>query len=112
MSNTMNSMDEKPMHPRRMDPKAHKVSLISQIRTILRGHYKGHVGMIRSITETMARVELQARSKTIMVPLDYLDLGVSEKETFFANTRMTGKTPMYRGANSPFYINTPAYNPE
>lgn len=99
MSSMINPNDEKPLHNRRQDPKSHKVSMIGQVRTILKGHYKGHVGMIQSITETMARVELQARNKTIMVPLEHLNLGASEKETFFANTRSKQSKIFFKNSN-------------
>lgn len=63
------------------------------------------------MTENKVRMELQAKGKTITVPLDHLNIEADEREKYTTN-RLTGKTPMYKGANSPYYINTPAYNPE
>ena len=76
--------------------------------------------MIQSLTENKVKVELQAKNKCITVPLDYLNIDVAERDSYITNRSkiplfnflVTGKTPMYKGANSPFYINTPAYNPE
>lgn len=109
MLNTQTSMDDKQIQSRRQDPKSRRIGLIGKVKQITKGVYKGYTGMIQSLTENKVRVELQAKNKCITVPLDHLD--IVERESYITN-RMTGKTPMYKGANSPFYINTPAYNPE
>lgn len=104
--------EKKSFMPRqRTDPKSKRVQLIGQTKTIIKGTWKGYQGSIISLTDKEARIELEAKPKTITVPIDFLNMDASEREGF-SSTIATGKTPNYRGANSPFYINTPAYNPE
>lgn len=104
--------DKKPVQAKsRQDPKSKRINLIGQTKTVIKGTWKGYQGIILGLTETMARLELSAKAKVINIPIDCLNIEAAEREGF-SSTLMTGKTPIYKGANSPFLINTPAYNPE
>lgn len=85
MMNTQNPLEEKPTLPKRQDPKSRRVSLIGQVKTITKGVYKGYRGMIQSLTENKARIELQAKNKSILIPLDHLNIDVAERESYMAN---------------------------
>lgn len=92
------------------NPKQRKVNLIGQIKTVVRGPWKGYEGTIISLNETEARFQLSAKPLTLTLKLDLLNIEPSERESF-SSTMVTGKTPIHKPANSPFCIQTPAYNP-
>lgn len=85
--------------------------MIGQTKTCIKGPWKGYDGTILSINDTHARFELSAKAKTVNIRIEDLNIEPSEKEGF-SSTLATGKTPIYKPVNSPYVINTPAYNPE
>lgn len=96
----------------RQDPKSKKVNLIGQIKTVVKGPWKGYEGEIISITNATARFRLSAKPKTLSLKLEDLNIEPTEREGFTSSMK-TGMTPMnHRPANSPFCIHTPAYNPD
>ena len=95
----------------KQDPKSKRVNLIGQTKTICKGVWRGYQGIIMGISGKFARVELSAKCKIVSVPIEHLNIDPSDKDGF-SSQLLTGKTPIYKGANSPFYISTPAYNPE
>ena len=96
----------------RQDPKSKKVNLIGQIKTVVKGPWKGYEGEIISLNNTTARFRLSAKTKTLSVRLEDLNIEPTEREGFTSSMK-TGMTPMnHRPANSPFCIHTPAYNPD
>jgi transcription elongation factor len=80
-----NNTEEQRPPSRRMDPKSRRISLIGKTHTIVKGLYKGFTGQIVSITENKVRIELQAKGKTIAVPIDSLNIEVEEREKYTTN---------------------------
>ena len=113
-----NPLDDKAKIKAKQDPKTRRINLIGQTKSIGKGPYKGMCGMIQSLTGDMVKIELQAMNKCISVPLDYLNIDPIERESYSSNLRniilfiVLGKTPLLKNANSPFYVHTPAYNPD
>jgi transcription elongation factor len=70
---------------KRSDPKSRRISLIGKTQTITKGLYKGFTGTIVSLTENKVRMELQAKGKTITVPLDHLNIEADERERYTTN---------------------------
>lgn len=96
----------------RQDPKSKKINLIGQVKTVVKGPWKGYEGTIISLNETEARFMLSAKPLTLTLKLEMLNIEPSEREGYTSTIGATGKTPnIHRQANSPFCIQTPAYNP-
>lgn len=104
-------IEEKKKVRAEQDPKTRRINLIGQIKAISKGAYKGFQGAIQSLTGDKVKIELQAVNRCITVPLDHLNIDPIEREGYSSNL-VLGKTPIHRAANSPFYVNTPAYNPD
>eukprot|EP00054_Salpingoeca_dolichothecata_P010528 m.58744 g.58744 ORF g.58744 m.58744 type:complete len:1162 (-) comp19039_c0_seq2:55-3540(-) len=101
--------------------------LVYQTVRIVSGPYKGYVGVVRDATDTMARVELHTKSRTISVDITKVkpindNVGSSKKypSGSFGNGAQTpmygSQTPMYgaatpmHGAQTPMYgSQTPSY---
>lgn len=75
-------VDEKKQVKAKQDPKTRRVNLIGQVKSILKGAYKGYSGMIQSLNGDMVRIELQAVNRCISVPLDSLDIDPMERESY------------------------------
>lgn len=94
------------------NPQATKISLIGQIKRVIKGPYKGYEGTIQSIIENDVRFELSAKNEVIKIPLSWLDVNNAERESLLsANAR----TPLYKnpmtGSFNPYNTGTPAYKP-
>ena len=89
--------------------------LIGQTIRIVKGPYKGHVGIVKDATEATCRVELHSRSQTIIVDRSRVDVvGAPSKSgyTLLGNRTpsLSSQTPMY-GAKTPMYgAQTPQYD--
>ena len=104
---TKNAIEKK----QRQDPKSKKINLIGQVKTVVRGPWKGYEGTIVSLNNTSARFMLSAKPRTLTLKLEDLNIEASEREGF-SSSMQTAKTQIHKPASSPFCIHTPAYNPE
>ena len=87
--------------------------LLGKTVSISAGPYKGYLGIVRELTDTMARVELQSTSKLVSVDRDRLMISGSGPDRN-ANYGGVARTPAYGMApKTPSYTNmgkTPAWN--
>ncbi|XP_014681911.1 PREDICTED: transcription elongation factor SPT5-like isoform X2 [Priapulus caudatus] len=74
--------------------------IIGQTVRVVQGPFKGHIGIVKDATETLARVELHSGCKTISVDRTRLTILTGQKNTGGVSTYT--KTPMY-GSNTPMY---------
>lgn len=85
MMNSQDPHNEKNSQVRRQDPKSRRIGLIGKIHTITKGPYKGYRGQIQSLTENKVRIELQAKNKCINIPLNFLNIEATERESYSTN---------------------------
>ena len=92
--------------------------LIGKAVKIMKGHWKGYTGNLKSANEKMAKVELISRNKTINIPIDDIcdfnkDLLTNDSSLFTPKTMlsMTNKTPAYYPQSPNLYGASPKWNP-
>ena len=100
---------QRPMAGFRLPPKG----LLGKTVSISAGPYKGYLGIVKELTDTMARVELQSTSKLISVDRDRLITGGSALDRN-VNYGGVARTPAHAVApKTPSYASmgkTPAWN--
>uniref|UniRef100_A0A0B7ANQ2 Transcription elongation factor SPT5 n=1 Tax=Arion vulgaris TaxID=1028688 RepID=A0A0B7ANQ2_9EUPU len=84
--------------------------IIGQTVRIVKGPFKGYIGIVKDATETTARIELHSSCKTISVDRSHLNNLTGPKpagapaSTYGARTpNYGGQTPMY-GSRTPMYL--------
>ena len=73
--------------------------MIGKRVSVVKGGMKGYTGTVRKVTENSVSVELNAKQKTVTLPLDYVN---TEDQKESRDSRMA----------TPNYSKTPAYYPQ
>lgn len=96
----------------------HLKELIGKMVKIIKGNYKGHVGILRSVNDRQANVELSAKNKIINIDASYIaevnkDTSSIRPESIMSTPRSTygPKTPAYYPQSPTFNPTSPAWNP-
>ena len=114
-NNSINTnIEEKNKMQEHQNPEFRKIALIGQKKKVIKGKWKGYEGIIQSINDNIARVELSAKCKVESIPLKFLNISIEDKDTLGGVGNIgTGRTSNYNKFSSPYkQFATPVYNPE
>ena len=85
-----------------------KMNLIGQKRKIIKGRYKGYLGIIKNISDKNVQFEIQAISKLITLPIEFFNIEGNYQDLLLNNQQSAEN---YRSQATPYLnVATPAYN--
>ncbi|CAG5115436.1 unnamed protein product [Candidula unifasciata] len=83
--------------------------IIGQTVRIVRGPFKGYIGIVKDATESTARIELHSSCKTISVDRSHLNNLTGAKPAGGQESTYGGRTPTFGGQTPMYGSRTPMY---